>query len=152
MEFLGPMYWAAGNVRAIRQHSAWDWLNTVMQTGQRFKHPRGLRIPPLSGGHFVSFEITFDHERVQRMIKKIRQARPDYVITHGKNDLFNPNHNEAAKPFFSCCVQLNSVGVRMEGLLNIKQMTIYGFEPHQVEILGYVPASWWTLPGPMIRR
>lgn len=88
---------------------------------------------------FEDYPITFDYERVQRMIRKIRQVRPDYVITHDKNDLFNPDHNEVAKTVFSCCVQSNSAGVRMEGLPNTKQMAIYGFEPHQTEISGYVP-------------
>ena len=138
-----------------------DLLKILDQTAETVKAMRCadsekaaaiLSVKDIEYWGFEDYPIPFDHERVQRMIKKIRQTRPDYVITHGKNDLFNPNHNEAAKPFFSCCVQLNSVGVRMEGLLNIKKMTIYGFEPHQVEILGYVPASWWTLPGPMIRR
>lgn len=87
----------------------------------------------------ADYPIVFDQGCVDRIIRKIREVRPDFVITHDKNDLFNPDHNEVAKTVFSCCVQSNSAGVRMTDLPHTKQMAIYGFEPHQTEISGYVP-------------
>lgn len=87
----------------------------------------------------TDYPITFDQTTIDRIITKIRGVRPDYVITHDKNDLFNPDHNEVAKVVYSCCIQSNSAGVRMEGLKHTKQMNIFGFEPHQTEISGYVP-------------
>lgn len=86
------------------------------------------------------YPMNFDQACAERIIRKIREVRPDYVITHDKNDLFNPDHNKVAKTVFECCVQSNSAGVRMDGLPHTKQMAIYGFEPHQTEISGYVPS------------
>lgn len=87
----------------------------------------------------IDYPIVFDQAAVDRVIRKIREVRPDYVVTHDKNDLFNPDHNEVARAVYSCCVQSNSAGVRMEGLKHTKQMNIFGFEPHQTEISGYMP-------------
>ena len=88
---------------------------------------------------FNDYPMVFDSDRVLRIVTKIRQVSPDHVITHDKNDLFNPDHNEVAKTVFAACVQANSAGVRIEGLPNTRQMAIYGFEPHQTEISGYQP-------------
>jgi 4-oxalomesaconate hydratase len=85
------------------------------------------------------YPIVFDGATINQAILKIRTVRPDYVITHDKNDLFNPDHDEVAKTIYSCCVQANSAGVRTEGLKHTRQMNIFGFEPHQTEISGYVP-------------
>lgn len=85
------------------------------------------------------YPIVFDEATIRRIIVKIREVRPDYVITHDKNDLFNPDHNDVAKMVYSCCVQSNSAGVQIEGLRHTKQMNIFGFEPHQTEISNYMP-------------
>lgn len=85
------------------------------------------------------YPIEFSKQVCLRIIEKIRTVRPDYVITHDQNDLFNPDHNEVAKVVYSCCVQSNSAGVQIEGLKHTKQMNILGFEPHQTEISGFVP-------------
>jgi Uncharacterized proteins, LmbE homologs len=87
----------------------------------------------------MDYPIVFDDASKERIIRKIREVRPDYVITHDKTDLFNPDHNEVSKVVHSCCVQSISAGVRMEGLKHTKQMNIFGFEPHQTEISGYIP-------------
>lgn len=87
----------------------------------------------------VDYPIVFDQAAADRVVRKIREVRPDYVVTHDKQDLFNPDHNTVAQSVYNCCVQANSAGVRIEGLKHTKQMNIFGFEPHQTEISGYMP-------------
>ena len=79
----------------------------------------------------------------ERMIRKIREVRPDIIITHDKNgeDVLNPDHNAVAQFVFSCSVQANSNGVRIEGTKTTKQMRLFGFEPHQTELSKYVPGT-----------
>lgn len=80
-------------------------------------------------------------EMRERMIRKIREIRPDIILTHDKNgfDVLNPDHNAVSQFVFECSVQSNSNGVRIEGTRATKQMQIYGFEPHQTELSQYVP-------------
>jgi 4-oxalomesaconate hydratase len=111
----------------------------AIRKGESIKAAEILGVKNIEYWDYEDYPIYFDSDRMMRIITKIRQVRPDYVITHDKNDLFNPDHNEVAKTIFSCCVQSNSAGVRIEGLPHTKQMNIFGFEPHQTEISNYVP-------------
>jgi len=120
---------------------------SAMRRAESMKAAGILGIEQIEYWDLIDYPITFDQETVDRIIRKIREVRPDYVITHDKNDLFNPDHNEVAKAVYSCCVQSNSAGVRMEGLQHTKQMNIFGFEPHQTEISGFVPGIMVDITG-----
>lgn len=80
----------------------------------------------------------------ERMVKKIREVRPDIILTHDRNgeDVLNPDHNHVSQWVFRCSIMANSAGVRVEGLPNTKQMRLYGFEPHQTELSKFVPGSF----------
>lgn len=80
----------------------------------------------------------------ERMVRKIREVRPDIILTHDRNgeDVLNPDHNYVSQWVFRCSILANSAGVRMENLPNTKQMRLYGFEPHQTELSKFVPGSF----------
>lgn len=80
----------------------------------------------------------------ERLIRKIREVRPDIILTHDKNgeDVLNPDHNAVSWFVFECSIQSNSNGVRIEGTQTTKQMRLYGFEPHQTELSKFVPGSF----------
>ena len=109
-----------------------------IRLGESKKAAEILGVKNIEFWDISDYPLVFDQNNIDRAIKKIREVRPDVVITHDKNDLFNPDHNEVARVIYTCCVQANSVGVRTE-LKHTKQMNIFGFEPHQTEISGYVP-------------
>jgi 4-oxalomesaconate hydratase len=79
----------------------------------------------------------------ERMIRKIREVRPDIILTHDKNgaDVLNPDHNAVSQFVFECSIQSNSNGVRIEGTQTTKQMRLFGFEPHQTELSNFKPGS-----------
>lgn len=77
-----------------------------------------------------------------RLVRKIREMQPDIIITHDKNDVLNPDHNVVSDFVFRCSVMSNSAGVRIPGTKTTKQMRLFGFEPHQTEISGFVPGSF----------
>ena len=91
---------------------------------------------------FEDYPIYFDRERLDRIVKKIREVRPDIILTHDENDSFNPDHNKVHDTVFQASVTANSSGALYDGLKNTKQMRLFGFEPHQTEISGYVPGSF----------
>lgn len=79
----------------------------------------------------------------ERLIRKIREVRPDIILTHDKNgaDVLNPDHNIVSQFVFESSIQSNSNGVRIEGTKTTKQMRLYGFEPHQTELSDFKPGS-----------
>lgn len=79
----------------------------------------------------------------ERLIRKIREVRPDIILTHDKNgeDVLNPDHNAVSRFVFECSIQSNSNGVRIEGTKTTKQMRLFGFEPHQTELSRFFPGT-----------
>lgn len=89
-------------------------------------------------------EPAFTEHVRNRMIRKIREVRPDIILTHDKNgeDVLNPDHNAVAAFVFACSIQSNSRGYVLEGTQCTKQMRLFGFEPHQTELSRFVPGSF----------
>lgn len=79
----------------------------------------------------------------ERLICKMREVRPDIILTHDRNgeDVLNPDHNIVSQFVFECSVQSNSNGVRIEGTKATKQMRLFGFEPHQTELSKFFPGT-----------
>lgn len=90
------------------------------------------------------YPIQTNDELDERMVRKIREVRPDIILTHDRMgaDVLNPDHNHVSQWVFRCSIMANSAGVRMEGLPNTKQMRLFGFEPHQTELSKFVPGSF----------
>ncbi len=88
------------------------------------------------------YPIEFTPDRMDTLLMKIRQTRPNIILTHDRNDAFNPDHNKVHESVFQCSVMSNSAGVRTKGHSATTQMAIYGFEPHQTEISGFVPGTF----------
>ena len=88
---------------------------------------------------YEDYPFVYDRDSMDRLTLAIRNYRPDIILTHDKNDALNPDHNAVSEMAFQCSVMSNSRGVQLEGTEVTKQMAIYGFEPHQTEISGFVP-------------
>jgi 4-oxalomesaconate hydratase len=88
---------------------------------------------------YEDYFLQFDAERMDRMVRKIRQIKPQHIITHGPTDAFNPDHERVSRFVFESSVLSTSHGVRIEGYPTAKQARIFGFEPHQPEICDFKP-------------
>ena len=95
------------------------------------------------------YPIQTDEAMDERMVRKIRTVCPDIILTHDRNgkDVLNPDHNYVSQWVFRCSIMANSAGVRMEGLPSTRQMRLFGFEPHQTELSGFVPGSFVDITG-----
>ncbi len=91
---------------------------------------------------YDDYPIVVDKALEERMVRKIREFAPDYIISHDRFDILNPDHNTVSDLVFRCSVMSNSNGVKMEGTKTTKQMQIFGFEPHQTELSHYVPGQF----------
>ncbi|KLT18115.1 LmbE family protein [Neobacillus vireti] len=88
---------------------------------------------------FEDYHMSFDKERMDRMVTKIREVKPHHILTHGPRDAFNPDHEAVSKFVFDASVLSTSNGVRIEGTQTAKQAQLFGFEPHQSEISDFKP-------------
>lgn len=99
----------------------------------------GLPAEKLECWDYVDYPIRITPELEERLVKKIREVRPDIILTHDKTDILNPDHNAVHDLVWRCSIMANSDGIPIEGTSTTKQMRLFGFEPHQTEISGYVP-------------
>jgi|SRR5574344_623280 len=81
-------------------------------------------------------------EIYNRLVAKIREVRPDIIITHDKYDVLNPDHNHVSEMVVACSIMSNSSGVLIGDTKVTKQMRLYGFEPHQTELCHFQPGSF----------
>ncbi len=88
------------------------------------------------------YPLFVDKALEDRMVRTIRETAPDYIISHDRFDILNPDHNLVSDLVFRCSVMSNSNGVRMDGTKTTKQMQLFGFEPHQTELSHYVPGQF----------
>ena len=88
------------------------------------------------------YPIKLTAELEDRMVRKIREVRPDIILTHDKFDVLNPDHNKVSEFVFHCSIMSNSAGVRIENTKSTKQMRLFGFEPHQTELSHFTPGSF----------
>lgn len=99
----------------------------------------GLQEEKLECWDYMDYNIPITQELEDRLVRKIREIRPDIILTHDKSDVLNPDHNAVHDLVWRCSILANSNGVLTEGLETTKQMRIFGFEPHQTEISNYKP-------------
>lgn len=102
---------------------------------------RMLGVTDIEYWDLEDYPMTLDRALLDRLVVAIRTFRPDNVITHGPKDAFNPDHEHVSAAVFQACVMANSSGALYDGMKATKQMGIFGFEPHQTEISGFVPGT-----------
>lgn len=88
---------------------------------------------------YQDYPMHLGEERLDQLAKKIREVNPYHIITHSFGDAFNPDHGKVARFVHQASVMAVSKGVQFDGLKNIKQTRIFGFEPHQTEISDFKP-------------
>ncbi len=106
------------------------------------KAARILGIKNIDFWDYEDYPIVFDEAAEERMIQKIREFRPDIILTHDKFDVLNFDHNHTSDFVWRCSIMSNSCGVLLKNTKPTKQMRLFGFEPHQTELSHYVPGSF----------
>lgn len=112
----------------------------AVRTAETTKAASILGVKDFEMWHRQDYPIVLDSAAEERMVRKIREFRPTIVISHDKKDVLNFDHNRVSDFVWRCCIMANSKGVILDGTVPTKQMRIYGFEPHQTELSGYLPA------------
>jgi len=88
---------------------------------------------------FQDYHMELNEERMERLVRKIREVKPHHILSHGPTDAFNPDHESVYKYVFDASVLSTSSGAVLEGTTVAKQARLFGFEPHQSEISNFKP-------------
>ena len=71
----------------------------------------------------------------------MRDAEPDLVLGHAKQDPFNPDHGVASDATIRARQLASGAGVA-SGFRTITPPALLLFEPHQPELCGFVPTTF----------
>ena len=86
--------------------------------------------------------LTAGPEILQRLNVKIRELRPTVIITHDACDCTNFDHDAANEIVSRALLMSRQAGIAAEGLAPVKNVQIYGMEPAQPELSGFVPRAY----------
>lgn len=79
-------------------------------------------------------------EIVTQLAGRMREVRPEIVITHDRHDSRNCDHETAAEIVWRASLIATQRGIDINGLKPCAgRMMIFGFEPGQTESSGYMP-------------
>ena len=134
--------WRAGGTIAKYVKNGAQVHLVVLSVGVRGESNDLWKAPDQTAEHVKDMEdypLRFSEKQEEDMVRRIREIRPTAIITHDRRDVLNPDHNAVHEFVFRCSVESNSAGVITPGLKATSQMQLYGFEPHQTELSGYVP-------------
>lgn len=83
------------------------------------------------------FEITQD--KLMKLVKFMRQSKPDLILTHHDKDLFNPDHGTIF-PYVNAALEAaTGKGIFIDEAEPIDRAPIFCFEPHVSETNGFNP-------------
>lgn len=79
-----------------------------------------------------------DDSRMMQLVKLIRESQPQSILTHGKTDPFNMDHETTANAVHKASILAIARGV-MPDLPVCTQPQLFGFEHHQSELSEFYP-------------
>ena len=113
-----------------------------IRTGESKKAASLLGVQDIEYWGLQDYPMHLGTAEEDRLLGIIRSFRPDIILTHDKHDVLNPDHNHVHDFVWQVSIMSNSSGVETAGFKATKQMRLYGFEPHQTELSGFVPGSF----------
>jgi 4-oxalomesaconate hydratase len=100
----------------------------------------------LLGAAFVPFDLgdyplEIDRSAVERLTREIRDFEPNLILTHAKEDPFNPDHGTAYQMTERARQLASGAGVA-SAFKTIAPPEFLLFEPHQPELSGFYPNTF----------
>lgn len=93
---------------------------------------------PISFMDWDDYPLRIDDSRLMQLVKLIRESRPQVILTHGKTDPFNMDHEATANAVHNASILAIAQGVMPE-LPICNQPQLFGFEHHQSELSEFYP-------------
>lgn len=101
---------------------------------------RILGVESLEVWDHEDYPLVVTREIIDRLVVKIRTFRPDFMITHDKIDVTNPDHGLVADLVARSCLIGSGAGAIIEGTkTSARRIPLFGFEPHVPELSDFKP-------------
>lgn len=84
------------------------------------------------------YPIKIDDGRLMELVKLIRELQPENILTHGRKDPFNMDHETTADVVHKASILAIARGVMPE-IPVCRQPRLFGFEHHQSELSEFYP-------------
>jgi 4-oxalomesaconate hydratase len=122
------------------------------EPGQTVEHVRDLRMAEAEKAAAIAgvdlrvfdwgdYPMVVDEPRQLEMVTLLRELRPDIVITHGRKDPNNPDHELTAKLVESAAIWARAHG-RLPELPRTVVPQIHAFEPEFPEFCDFRPTTY----------
>jgi len=97
--------------------------------------------------------LTVDPERLMRLCRDIKEFRPTVILTHPKEEPYNPDHSAACRATLEAAYNATLAGVHPD-LPTIPPPQVYAFEPTQplVEMTGFLPDTFIDITDVMDKK
>lgn len=97
--------------------------------------------------------LTFDYERLMRLVREIRTFRPRIIITHPAREPYNPDHTKAHEATTEAAYYTGLAGVEPD-LPVLAPIQIFACEPTQplTEATGFVPEYFIDITDVMDKK
>ena len=175
---MGDFIWRCGGAIAKYADMGWDVRVIVLSYGSRgeaknyWSNPggnleecnqrrreegmRAAEILGVSSIEFYEFEdypLMMDKGRLEKLATEIRRFRPDFIVTHDReDDIFNPDHNLTRRSVMAAYQIASGAGYRDGFDTAPRQTPIFGFEPHNTEICHFMPQIYIDISDVMERK
>ncbi|MGH2373783.1 MAG: PIG-L deacetylase family protein [bacterium] len=97
--------------------------------------------------------LTFEPERMLGLCREIKAFRPTVILTHPKEEPYNPDHSAACRATLEAAYNATLAGVHPD-LPTITLPQIYAFEPTQplVEMTSFLPDTFIDITDVMDKK
>ncbi len=121
----------------------WKQPSQTEESVKAIRHREAELAASILGTSFEAFDLgdyplEVDRDGVKKLTDQIRNYEPTVILTHAKNDPFNPDHGAAYRAS-ELAYQLASGSGVASAFKTIKPPAFLMFEPHQPELCGFVP-------------
>jgi 4-oxalomesaconate hydratase len=122
----------------------WSQEGQTLDHVKRIRHEEAARAADAIGADLLPFDLgdyplEVPGEALQRLVDVLVDRAPRVVITHGRDDPFNPDHPVAHAIAMKARLLAMGAGGVAAAFPTIPPPAVYVFEPHQPELCGFQP-------------
>lgn len=121
----------------------WKEPGQTIDNVKRLRHEQATEAAKRVGASFRSLDLgdyplVMTEDATEQLVSVFRELAPDVVITHTREDPFNPDHPVAHEAVLRARLLASGANVA-SAFERIDPPRLYIFEPHQPELSGFVP-------------
>jgi 4-oxalomesaconate hydratase len=124
----------------------WKKPNQTVENVKHIRHEQASAAAGIVGADFRcldlgDYPLVITDSALERLVKLLRELRPDVLLTHTPVDPFNPDHPVACQAVQKARLLAAGAGVA-SAFERITPPDLYYFEPHQPELCDFAPNTF----------